>query len=59
MPAAQLQRRYQLLFNGMSVALPGAGAAAIDRLRAMPGVAAVYPDQRYEPSMFSSIRFSL
>jgi subtilisin family serine protease len=55
MPAAQLQRRYQLLLNGMSVLLPGADTAAIERLRAMAGVAAVYPDLRYQPTMFSSI----
>ncbi|HEY3228945.1 MAG TPA: S8 family serine peptidase, partial [Roseiflexaceae bacterium] len=55
LPAAQLQRRYQIVFNGMSMALPGADTAAIDRLRAMPGVAAVYPEQHYELSMFSSI----
>jgi subtilisin family serine protease len=55
MPAAQLQRRYQIVFNGFSVALPGATAAAIDRLRTMPGVAQVYPDVSYAPSMFSSI----
>src|SRR5207249_4410893 len=55
LPAAQLQRRYQIVFNGMSVALPGADTAAIDRLRVMPGVAAVYPEQHYELSMFSSI----
>src|SRR6266487_159713 len=50
LPTARLQRRYQIVFNGMSVALPGADAAAIDRLRAMPGVAAVYPEQHYELS---------
>ncbi|MFL5802001.1 MAG: S8 family serine peptidase, partial [Roseiflexaceae bacterium] len=53
-PAAQLQRRYQIVFNGMAVALPGVANAA-ERLRALPGVAAVYPDLNYAPSMFSSI----
>ena len=52
---AQLQRRYSIVFNGMSIALPGADASAIDRLRAMPGVLAVYPDLHYQLSMFSSI----
>src|SRR5262245_54830298 len=55
LPQAQLQRRYAIIFNGMSIALPGADAAAVDRLRAMPGVAAVYPDLRYQLNMFSSI----
>jgi minor extracellular serine protease Vpr len=53
-PSAQLQRRYQIVFNGMAVALPGVANAA-ERLRALPGVAMVYPDLRYTPSMFSSI----
>src|SRR5262245_34179185 len=55
LPAAKLQRRYQIIFNGMSVAIPGAGAAALERLRALPGVAAVYADVRYELNLFSSI----
>ncbi len=56
LPGAQLQRRYQIVFNGLSVALPGvAASAAIARLRAMPGVAAVYPEQRYQLSMYASI----
>lgn len=56
LPGAQLQRRYQIVFNGLSVALPGvAASAAIARLQAMPGVAAVYPELRYELNMFDSI----
>ncbi|HEU5099764.1 MAG TPA: S8 family serine peptidase, partial [Roseiflexaceae bacterium] len=55
LPQAQLQRRYTILFNGMSIALPTSDPAAADRLRAMPGVAAVYPDLAYHQTMFSSI----
>ena len=56
LPGAQLQRRYQIVFNGMSVALPGVAASvAIARLQATPGVAAVYPEQRYQMNMFDSI----
>jgi subtilisin family serine protease len=56
LPGARLQHRYQIVFNGLSVALPGVAAnAAMARLKAMPGVAAVYPEQRYQMSMFDSI----
>ena len=56
LPGAQLQRRYQIVFNGLSVALPGvAASAAIERLQAMPGVAAVYPEQHYQLNMYASI----
>src|SRR5438046_6967076 len=56
LPGAQLQRRYQIVFNGLSVALPGVAAAdAMARLQAMPGVAAVYPELRYQLNMYASI----
>src|SRR6476659_7777115 len=56
LPGAQLQRRYQVVFDGMSVALPGVPAsAAIARLQAVPGIAAVYPEQHYQLSMDASI----
>ena len=56
LPGAQLQRRYQIVFDGMSVALPGvAASAAMERLQAMPGVAAVYPEQHYQLNMYASI----
>ncbi len=54
-PAAELHHTYQIVFNGFSVALPGQGDAALERLRTMPGVAAVYPEQVYEPLMYSSL----
>lgn len=53
-PAAQLQRSYQVVFNGIALALPGADAAAVARLRALPQVVAVYPDEEHRPWMFSS-----
>ncbi len=56
LPGAQLQRRYQIVFDGMSVALPGVEASvAMARLQAMPGVAAVYPELRYQLNMYASI----
>lgn len=54
-PTAQIHRRYDVVFNGMSIVLPNADEAAVDRLRAMPGVAEVYPDYVYEMHMASSI----
>jgi subtilisin family serine protease len=55
-PRAQMQRSYQILFDGLAVVLPGADATAIDRLRQMPEVAEVYPDRRYELDLFSSLQ---
>jgi subtilisin family serine protease len=55
-PGAQMQRSYQVVFNGMSVALPGIDdATAMARLRALPGVVAVYPDQPHDLHMYSSL----
>ncbi|NTU81019.1 MAG: S8 family serine peptidase [Chloroflexales bacterium] len=54
-PGAQVQRRYDILFNGMGMTLPGAGDAAIARLRRLPNVAAVYPDRAYYLSTFSGV----
>ncbi len=54
-PAARLDHTYQIVFNGFSVALPGQSDTALQRLQAMPGVAAVYPEQVYEPLMYASL----
>lgn len=55
-PRAQMHRSYQIVFNGMSVALPGIDdATAMAQLQALPGVIAVYPDQAYELQMYSSV----
>lgn len=53
-PSAKLHRNYQVVFNGIAVALPGV-ANPEAKLRAIPGVAAVYKDLSYEPTMFASI----
>lgn len=55
LPAAQFQRSYQVVFNGVGVFLPGATDADIARLSRLPGVRAVYPDQEYKQEMFSSL----
>ncbi len=54
-PGAQLHQRYDTLFNGMGVMLPNANSTALARIRAMPNVAAVYPEQYYSPNLFSSV----
>lgn len=54
-PQIQMQRSYQVLFNGIAVSLPTASDADIERLRTMPGVAEVYPDIAYKPQMFDSL----
>src|SRR5690606_1549618 len=43
-PSAKLHRNYQVVFNGIAVALPGV-ADPVAKLRAIPGVAAVYEDR--------------
>jgi len=54
-PQARIQRQYAVLFNGMGLSLPGASAETIERLRHLPNVAAVYPDQRYVLDNFASV----
>jgi subtilisin family serine protease len=54
-PAAQLHRTYQVVFNGLSVSLPGSGDTAREQLRALGGVADVYRDEPRELNMYSSI----
>jgi subtilisin family serine protease len=54
-PAAQQQRGYQVVVNGMALALPEATPADLERLRALPQVAEVYPDLHYDMHMFSSL----
>lgn len=54
-PATHVQRTYQIVLNGLSVALPGADEAVIERIRALPGVAGVYPEQGRELTLFSSL----
>jgi subtilisin family serine protease len=53
-PRAELQRQYQVVFNGIAVALPGTGEEAAAQLSALPGVARVYADLVYDKS-YSSI----
>jgi subtilisin family serine protease len=54
-PQAQLQRDYQVVFNGIAIDLPGASEADIERLRARPEVAEVYPDLEHQQQMFASL----
>ena len=53
-PDVQVLHRYQLALNGVALRVP---AAAVDGIRALPGVAAVYPDERRHPTTDSSPAF--
>jgi subtilisin family serine protease len=53
-PEVQVLHRYQLALNGVALRVP---ATAVDGLRALPGVAAVYPDERRHPTTDSSPGF--
>ncbi len=54
-PAAQLERDYQVVMNALAVSLPAASAADIERIRALPDVAEIYPDLHYELQTAASI----
>lgn len=55
-PSATLHQTYQVVFNGLSVAIPGVDEATVRaRLRSLPGVAQVYQDQPRELTMYSSL----
>jgi hypothetical protein len=55
-PQAQLHRRYDTLINGFGLMLLDADQTALARLRAMPNVAGVYPEQYYSPQLFGSVK---
>jgi len=46
---------YRIAFNGMTLRLKDAGPATVQRLRKLPGVKAVYADNRYEIDMYASL----
>ncbi len=54
-PGATVEHRYQLTFNGLAVRLPQADAQAIARIRSLPGVAAVYEEAVFTPTLYSSV----
>ncbi len=47
-PSARVHQTYQVVFNGLSVALPDTSDATMARLQALPGVAEVYREGYYE-----------
>lgn len=51
-PAAEVQHRYRLAFNGIAARVPGTSLAAIRRL---PGVAGVTVARRHYPQMDASL----
>lgn len=57
-PQAEIHRSYQIVFNGLSVALPGVASGdetALAQLRSLPGVANASPERVYEPAMYASL----
>jgi subtilisin family serine protease len=53
---AELYRNYQIVFNGLSVALPGVDDATAEaQLRAVPGVAAVFRERTHALNMYGSL----
>lgn len=46
---------YRIAFNGMALRLKNANPATLQRLRKLPGVKAVYADNRYEIDMYASL----
>jgi subtilisin family serine protease len=55
LPAAQVERSYQVAFNGLAVRLPDGAASTLARLRALPGVAAVYEEAVFRPTLYASL----
>lgn len=53
-PTAQLHRQYQVVLNAIGIALPNATTTDLQRLQALPGVVAVYPDLPHDLHMYSS-----
>ncbi|NJL32540.1 MAG: hypothetical protein HC893_00125 [Chloroflexaceae bacterium] len=53
-PAAQLQRQYQVVLNGIALDLSQTSTMELARIRSLPEVAAVYPDQPHELHLSSS-----
>lgn len=54
-PAVQVHHTYTIVFNGMSLAIPGSDETVQAQLQAIPGVAKVYREQTHELNMYSSI----
>lgn len=54
-PAAQVERSYQVVFNGMSLTIPGADTTVQDQLQSLSGVAEVYQEQAHELHMYASL----
>ena len=53
-PGVQVLHRYQLALNGVALRVP---EAAVDGIRSLPGVVAVYPDERFRPTTERSPAF--
>jgi len=55
LPGAAVEARYRVTFNGFAVRLPATDPGAVDALRALSGVSAVYEETAYEPCLYAGI----
>lgn len=54
-PGAVIERAYQVTFNGLAVRLPKEEATALQVLRNLSDVSAVYDEIAFQPALFSSV----
>lgn len=54
-PAAEMHDSYQIVFNGMSVAIPGSDLSAVKEIGKLDGVVGVYPERGRELDMYASV----
>jgi len=55
LPDAVVEQSYQFAFNGLAIRLPACSATARDALRQLPGVAGVYEEAAFEPTLYASL----
>ncbi len=54
-PGAVIEQRYQITFNGLSVHMSEPLDIAMPKIRQLSGVAYVYEETAYEPSLYASV----
>ena len=52
---AFVEGRYQVALNGLAVRLPRLDAPTLERLRALPGVKAIYEEVAFAPALYASL----
>lgn len=55
LPQTAIEYTYQVAFHGAALRVPAADAAALDALRALPGVEAVFEELAYEPALYETL----